>query len=469
MGLLDTIHNARTQVVVISFVCFLCPGMFNALNALPAAGPSAANVKDQQNAALYLCFAIMGLLAGGLNNIVGPRILASIGGTGFALYSGAQYNVFRVQGGDKDAPIPQSANAFSIFSGAYVGICAGMLWAAQGQICLTYPTESQKGTFFAIFWIIFNCGALVGNTIGTILAWPAGAGGFAMSDALYFVFIALMCLGSVVAMLIQPPGTIIREDQSQVAPPPDTNVLKEFVNILKMFTNPHMLCLLIPCMSSNWYYSYEFGVFGTYFSGRTNGLKAIFYWFMEAAGSWVLGHYFLDNHNYTRTKRAWIGWMIMCGCALAIFGGGAAFEYVVSRPDFVKIDAGEAPGSFIGPFFLYAFYGMFDAFFQTYLNYLIGSIANDAETLSRYAGFYKGTQSLGNGIAWALTGFAFTPAKGNALTGTDQFWIMCAPVAASCVCFAIFNIFYMTDTNNKSPEEPKVEPKIVSESMPELA
>ncbi|KAJ3071521.1 hypothetical protein HDU98_005186 [Podochytrium sp. JEL0797] len=400
MGLFDTLNQARTQVYVISFVCFLCPGMFNALNALPAAGPSAQNVKEQQNAALYFSFAIMGLLSGGLNNIIGPRIMAAIGGTGFALYAGAQYNIYVVQKGDSTAEIPSSANAFSIFSGAYVGICAGMLWAAQGQICLTYPTEAQKGTFFAIFWIIFNCGALVGNTIGTILAWPAGAegaGSQAVGPALYIFIISLMCSGSVVGMLIRPPGTIIREDKTEVQPPPATNVFKEFVEILKMFTNPAMLCLLIPCLSSNWSHCYQYGVFGTYFSGRTNGLKAIFYWLSAAAGSWVLGHAFLDNTKYTRIQRAWTGFFIMLVSCAAIFGGGAAFENHASEDDFILIDAGENPGRFMGPLFLYGCYGMFDAFFQTYLNYLIGAISNDAETLSRYAGFYKqwARESLG--------------------------------------------------------------------------
>ncbi|KAJ3282341.1 hypothetical protein HDU79_010004 [Rhizoclosmatium sp. JEL0117] len=69
MGFFDTLNKARTQVYVISFVCFLCPGMFNALNSLPTAGPSAQVVKDKQNAALYLCFAIMGLLAGVLGSL----------------------------------------------------------------------------------------------------------------------------------------------------------------------------------------------------------------------------------------------------------------------------------------------------------------------------------------------------------------------------------------------------------------
>ncbi|KAI9330966.1 hypothetical protein BDR26DRAFT_912542 [Obelidium mucronatum] len=404
MGFFDTLNQARTQVYVISFVCFLCPGMFNALNSLPTAGPAAQEVKDKQNASLYFCFAIMGLLAGGLNNILGPRILAAIGGTGYPIYAAAQYNIFKVQGPKGTDPITDAANTFSIFSGAYIGLCAGMLWAAQGQICLTYPTESQKGTFFATFWVIFNLGAVLGNTIGTILSWGAGPEGYAMNDAMYLIFIVLMACGSVVAFLIQPPGTIIREDQTQVETPP-TNVLREF---------------------------------------------AIFYWLGQAGGAWVLGNMFLDNTKYTRTARAWTGVYLMVGTTLAFFGGGAAFEYTASAKDFVKIDAGTDFGRFIGPFILYVCYGLYDAFFQVFTNYLIGAISNDSETLSRYAGFYKGTQSAAGGLSWALNGFVFTGDK--ALTSTAQFWVMVIPCAVSLIFFALFTKTFVKDTTDENPE-----------------
>ncbi|KAJ3061302.1 hypothetical protein HDU98_002785 [Podochytrium sp. JEL0797] len=452
MGIFDTLNQARTQVYVISFVCFLCPGMFNALNSLPTAGPSAQQIKDQQNAALYLCFTIVGLLAGGLNNIAGPRILAAIGGSGYAVYAAAQYNVFKsTNDGDPDTPVPSSANTFSVISGAYVGIGAGMLWAAQGQICLTYPTEGQKGTFFAIFWVIFNLGAVLGNTIGTILAWPAGADGYAIGDAMYLVFIVLMAAGCAVALLIRPPGTIIREDQTQVETPP-TNVMREFVEVLKLFTNPAMLTILVPCMASNWFYTYQFGPFGTFFSGRSNGLKAIFYWLAQAFAAWLLGNVLLDNPRYTRTTRAWYGCIVCTISCFVFFGGGAAFEYHTSKPGFQTIDAGNDTVAFIGPFLLYFCYGAYDAFFQTYVSYLIGAISNDSETLSRYAGFYKGTQSAANGFAWALNGFIFTVDKGNALTTDQQFWIMVGPCVASCFFFAVYVRLFVRDFTDEQGE-----------------
>lgn len=57
------------------------------------------------------------------------------------------------------------AGAFLIAAGAVLGICAGLLWTAQGSLMLAYATEDQKGKFIGIFWAIFNLGAVVGAAV----------------------------------------------------------------------------------------------------------------------------------------------------------------------------------------------------------------------------------------------------------------------------------------------------------------
>ncbi|KAJ3004289.1 UNVERIFIED_CONTAM: hypothetical protein HDU68_005193 [Siphonaria sp. JEL0065] len=423
------------------------PGMFNALNSLPLADVESTTVKSLQNAALYICFAFLGLLAGGLNNIMGPRFLAAIGGTGYALYAAAQYNIFKNGASLDSNPYGQS---FSIFSGAYLGVCAGMLWAAQGQICLTYPTESQKGTFFATFWIIFNMGAVVGNIVSTIIVWDDHDEA-AITHAVYFFYIIMMQCGSLAAMLIQPPATIVREDNTKVETPP-TNAWHEFTQILKLFKNPALLTLLLPCLASNWFYYFQFNVFTKSFTGRSANVNAVFYWISQSIGAWVLGHMFLDNTKYPRITRAWTGFYILVVTTLVVFGAGAAFEYSTGRGHFALdtkeadrqlIDIVDHPLQFIGPCILYACYGVYDAFFQVYTNYLIGAISNDSKTLSRYSGFYKGTQSLAGGISWALPSVIF---PNDAMTSQTQFWIMVGPCALSVVFWALFVKHYVKNT-----------------------
>lgn len=61
--------------------------------------------------------------------------------------------------------IHPNAGGFVIGAGAILGICAGLLWTAQGSLMLAYPTELQKGKSIGIFWAIFNLGAVVGASV----------------------------------------------------------------------------------------------------------------------------------------------------------------------------------------------------------------------------------------------------------------------------------------------------------------
>ena len=54
---------------------------------------------------------------------------------------------------------------FNIFAGAFLGVCAGLLWTAQGTIMMSYPMEQSKGRYFAWFWGIFNVGACIGSLV----------------------------------------------------------------------------------------------------------------------------------------------------------------------------------------------------------------------------------------------------------------------------------------------------------------
>ena len=74
--------------------------------------------------------------------------------------------------------IHADAGPFVVAAGAILGICAGLLWTAQGSLMLSYPTEQQKGRFIGIFWTIFNLGGVVGASVslGTNFESTASSG-----------------------------------------------------------------------------------------------------------------------------------------------------------------------------------------------------------------------------------------------------------------------------------------------------
>jgi MFS family permease len=142
------------QIGFVALVCFLCPGMFNAVNGLGAGGGVSAHDINNANTALYATFAGVGFFAGSIANRIGLRLTLGIGGFGYFLYIGSilSYN--------------HNGNAgFLIFAGALLGLCAGMLWTAQGAVMMSYPLEKSKGKYIAWFWMIFNLGGVIGALV----------------------------------------------------------------------------------------------------------------------------------------------------------------------------------------------------------------------------------------------------------------------------------------------------------------
>lgn len=143
------------QLVMVSFVCFLCPGMFNAINGIGGGGQVDATTSNQANIALYCLFCVVGFVAGSIVNRIGVKITLSFGGIGYCIYvaSFLCYN--------------HTANrGFTVFAGALLGLCAALLWTAQGAIMMSYPMEADKGKYIATFWIIFNLGGVIGSLVG---------------------------------------------------------------------------------------------------------------------------------------------------------------------------------------------------------------------------------------------------------------------------------------------------------------
>ena len=61
--------------------------------------------------------------------------------------------------------IHPGAYDFVVTAGALLGVCASLLWTAQGSLMMAYPTEAQKGTFIGIFWAILSLGGMVGSAV----------------------------------------------------------------------------------------------------------------------------------------------------------------------------------------------------------------------------------------------------------------------------------------------------------------
>ncbi|KAK9761531.1 hypothetical protein K7432_013503 [Basidiobolus ranarum] len=165
-------NSPMTQVILVGFVCFCCPGIFNVINGMGGGGLSNATVAKNGNVALYTTFAIFGVFGGGFYNVFGGRLCLLTGGVCYALYTGSL--LYYKDHGSKN---PAGGEAFVIIASAVLGIGAGILWTAEGVIMMSYPEENMKGRCVGYFWIIFNLGGVIGALIPLGLNFHSASNG----------------------------------------------------------------------------------------------------------------------------------------------------------------------------------------------------------------------------------------------------------------------------------------------------
>lgn len=349
------------QLFMVAMVCFLCPGMFNALGGLGAGGQVDPQAQNDANTALYSTFAVVAFFSGTIANTLGVRVTLAFGGLGYCIYAASflSYNHNQNHG-------------FVVFAGAFLGVCAGLLWTAQGTIMISYPPEEQKGRYISYFWIIFNLGAVIGSLIplGQNINSESGP----VTDGTYIGFIVLMLLGAFLALTLCNAGRVIRNDGSKVILMKNPSFVTEFKGLFETFTTAPWVVLLFPMFfASNIFYTYQLNdMNAAHFNTRTRALNNTLYWSSQIIGATIFG-YALDYGSARRTVRAKASFIALVVLTFAIWGGGYAWQVkqvtreVASAEDsgYRKLDWTDGAQKYIAPMFLYIFYGMYDAAWQT--------------------------------------------------------------------------------------------------------
>ncbi|KAG6877162.1 hypothetical protein C0993_009767 [Termitomyces sp. T159_Od127] len=394
-----------TQIILISLVCFACPGMYNAITGIGGSGQLDSTVAANATVALLAATAASALtLVPPIFDMFGPRVCLLIGGWTYALYSASLLCYNHTQN-----------SAFVIASGAVLGIGASFLWVAQGAIMVSYPLPDKKGIAIGIFWVVFNLGGGIGSFISFGLNFHSQSG--TVTDGTYAAFIIIMAIGWLLSLTIAPPHKVIREDGSLAGPPPRgkhmdlTGSLKAELNKFVEASKDWRIWPLIPAFfCANFFYSYQQNnVNGNTFTLRSRSLNGAMYWiaqmndieFYTQFGGILIGA-LLDLKWLTRPQRAKLGFVFIVVTIFSTWGGGLAFQRW--EDDQRKVQWLDFSNSkvFIGPFWLYFFYGMLDAFWQGYCYWLMAALADSPEEAAKYVGLYKTFQAVGGAVAWRI-------------------------------------------------------------------
>lgn len=179
-------------------------------------------------------------------------------------------------------------------------------------------------------------------------------------------------MGACLAWTLVDAKHVIRMDGSRIILQRNPTWKSEILGLWEtLFTDAYILCLFPMFFASNWFYTYQFnGVNLARFNLRTRALNNILYWIAQIIGATVFG-FALDYPGLRRTTRAVVAWIILLALTFAVWGGGYDFQRSYTRAqmpegienDEFKMDWTDA--GYIGPMFLYFFYGFYDAAWQT--------------------------------------------------------------------------------------------------------
>lgn len=346
------LFSSTVQVVIIGFIAFAGPGLFNALQGLGAAGSGDQKVAAAANGALYGCFCIVGYMSGAIFNVLGPKICFFVGGATYAIYAICMY--FSTKG-----------TWVAALGGVILGCGAGVFWTAQSGLMMGYATEREKGKFAGMFWGIFQLGACLGGFLAMGINFPQfnvdhgglyKVAGAKANAAGYFTFIGLMCAGCVASLvLLMPSNKVIKSDGTspEVAKKSET-AIDELKAAAKAFKQPFVMKMYMFFFYSNWYYTFQFGALnGYFFNARAAGLNSSLYFLSDICGAQIMAKV-CDWKGWSIKKRArmsfftvvfWfcVTWVLSIIAMYTAANGRVDKELIAYDPDKAQLTAPSYP------------------------------------------------------------------------------------------------------------------------------
>ncbi|KAJ5304324.1 uncharacterized protein N7443_003984 [Penicillium atrosanguineum] len=393
------------QICLVSFISFCNPGMYNALSGMGGSGQVDSTISANATVATHACTAGAALvLAGSLYRYLGPRLSLLIGGWTYALYAGSLLNSDRTTGG----------GPFVIAAGALLGLGAAFFWVAQGTIMITYTNDNTRGKAIGVFWVVFNLGATVGSLASFGINYNSKSG--TVTDSTYVAYIIIMLFGWLLSVFVCSTeslsdnyhGNRISQESKTFN---WTNLKSTLIETLRIVFNWKNLCLYPMFFTANAFYSYQQNaVNGETFNLRTRALNGALYWIAQMAGGLLMG-FLLDLQIFNSRTRAKIGWTVLFVTGMAIWGGGYRFQLWddVRLQQGLKQDIDYKTGSeYLGPMFLYFFFGAYDSFWQAFCYWIMGARSRNPVVNAVVVGAYSALKPAGGAMAWRINAEGFS-------------------------------------------------------------
>ncbi|KAK1827019.1 major facilitator superfamily domain-containing protein [Podospora conica] len=382
------------QMLVCGIIALLGPGLWNANNSLGAGGALQPYLVNGANSLVFGLMGLFCILSPILINRVGVRNTLVAGTLGWSVYSASLYQNNR-----------HGTEWFVMLGAAICGISAGVYWAAEGAIVLSYPEHAKRGRYLAL-WLGFKLsGQLIGGAINLGLNVNTSTAG-KVSWVTLLVFVILQAFALPFAFFLSPPEKTQRSDGTKIAVGARTSTAEQ---LRQLWRSAVAYRAMLPIMFSCFFYWGYLSTFLTlYFSVRARALASLLSAIAGTLACALFG-FFLDSTRMTvRTRIRW-GFVGACGSFtlmwIWVLKVQHEFEYDLPAPkglDWTQPGFGVAFG-------MYIMLQTTGNLVQNYLYFLIGTLGDGTAELSRGTGLLRGIESWGQCASFGISSSKFSP------------------------------------------------------------
>lgn len=367
------------------------------MNSLGAGGSQSPYLVNTGNALTFCLMVVSCWLTSSIIKYIGIKGALFVGTIGYAPYGAGLYlnNRYGVEW-------------LVIVGAAFCGISAGVFWAAEAAIAISYPDPHNRGRMVA-YWLTWTrIGQILGGAINLGLNADRNKAG-SVSYTVYIIFIALQASGTLVALFLNKPSRVQRPSGKPVELTIIDSPWQEIKTTTRTFLQRKFLLIVLWIGQG----VYSEAVFYTYnalwFSVRARALGSFLSGIIAVIVGNLLGLW-LDQHQISLRKRSrWAFAVIM-----TLQGGWWLWivvnvtEYHRTQPTFDWVDPGF--GRAFGVFVLLV------SGFQLNYNFtyfVIGQISSNPQETIRLAALLRATESAWQAVSYGLNAVPIIAAVGG--------------------------------------------------------
>ncbi|KAI1843256.1 hypothetical protein JX265_012171 [Neoarthrinium moseri] len=377
-------HGVFFNATVVGIAAFAAPGLWNAMNSVGAGGQQTPYLVMAGNAILFAIMTFTCLTGSLMVNRFGYRTALVFGTVGYVIYSAALYTNNRY-----------GTVWFIYFGSAACGVSAGIFWATEGAIMLSYPEPEKRGRYLA-YWLTYrNSGSILGGIIN--LAFNAQGSSTGKLDwRTYIVFVVLRPAAS---FWLSPPEKVQRRNGTRVQVTERVSDVHELKGLADVLVRKDFLLVIPYFLYVTWELPYISSYLSLYFSVRSRALASLVSALAQVVATLIFGA-FLDWTRLDLNKRARYGFIFMMtligGCW--VWGAIVQNEYTLHKPQLDWVDTGFGRG-----WALYIFWQVNFSLAYNFGFWLISFLARNPKETARYMSVARAAEAAGQCISSGIS------------------------------------------------------------------